>query len=261
LTPDTPGFFDPHGRAVPTGLQAPVHQRTRRHFLCRQPAIDYGDIHRRTVASLGVKDAVPVSVSEFAARAEKILESLRSDPDTANVLKGVHVPFLLPPAAGTDPGEVLEAWLEGVRRAFAERFPERTFTNHHKGGLAGKLAIAPGSRHDRLLRAVREGWVVGYYFLCLSEYSVPAAIEQVQHLPESFLLAGGIDTAAALVGSPDLLLRTDGYPPLLWLAALQGEKEGVGYHFEAYGYNLTFNRRVHLGQAAESWASGLIVIG
>jgi hypothetical protein len=251
--------FDAHGRAVPAHLQAPAHQRTRRHFLCCQPAIEYGEIHRRTLAALGVEGAIPVS--EFAARAEVVLEVLRSDPGTANVLNGVHVPFLLPPAAGTDPGEALEAWVEGVRRAFVERFPARTFTNHHKGGLAGRLAVVPGSRHDRLLRSVREGWVVGHYFPCLGEYSVPAAIEQVRRLPECFLLAGGIDTAAALVGSPDLLVRTDGYPPLLWLAALQGERAGVGYHFEAYGYDLTFNRRVHLGQAAESWASGLVVTG
>jgi hypothetical protein len=35
----------------------------------------------------------------------------------------------------------------------------------------------------------------------------------------------------------------------------------VGYHFEAYGHNLTFNRRPHFGQAAEYWASGLVVLG
>ncbi|XLM23265.1 hypothetical protein MKD33_18855, partial [Chromobacterium piscinae] len=61
---------------------------------------------------------------------------------------------------------------------------------------------------------------------------------------------------AAFIGSPDLLLRRDGYPPLLWLSGLDGEKEGVGYHFEAYGYDLTFNRRVHQNMAAEYWASG-----
>ena len=35
---------------------------------------------------------------------------------------------------------------------------------------------------------------------------------------------------------------------------------GIGYHFEAYGYNLTFNRRPHLGHAAEYWSSGISVL-
>jgi hypothetical protein len=83
----------------------------------------------------------------------------------------------------------------------------------------------------------------------------------MQSLPEHFLLSGGYDTSAALVGTPDLLLRTDGYPPLLWLAAVQTDKPLVAYHFEAYGYNLTFNRRVHFGQAAEYWNSGLTILG
>jgi hypothetical protein len=39
------------------------------------------------------------------------------------------------------------------------------------------------------------------------------------------------------------------------------ESAKAGYHFEAYGYNLTFNRRVHFDQVAESWASGLVVLG
>ena len=45
-----------------------------------------------------------------------------------------------------------------------------------------------------------------------------------------------------------------------WLAGLQGEKPGIGYHFEAYGYNLTFNRRPHLDQTAEYWWSGVTVL-
>ena len=73
-------------------------------------------------------------------------------------------------------------------------------------------------------------------------------------------MAGGFDTAAAFVAAPDLLLRGDGYPPLLWLAALDGEQPGIGYHFEAYGHNLTFNRRAHLDQTAEYWWSGITVL-
>ena len=99
------------------------------------------------------------------------------------------------------------------------------------------------------------------YLPCLLEYSIPAALEQMATLPEHFLLAGGLDTSAAFVSLPGLLLRKDGYPPLLWFSGLAAEKDGVGYHYEAYGYNLTFNRRAHLGKVAEYWASALVVLG
>ena len=38
------------------------------------------------------------------------------------------------------------------------------------------------------------------------------------------------------------------------------DKEKIGYHIESYGYNLTFNKRPHLGNVAEYWAHSLIVL-
>jgi hypothetical protein len=222
--------------------------------------IDYADIHARLNKHLGISGGI--SVAEFEQRAEAILKKLSDDPQTSAVTQGVAVPFFLPKADYADYGDTLEGvYLHAVQSAFAEKLPDYLFVNHHKGGLTGKLGIAPQSRHQRLLAAMQQDQVVGYFFPCLTEYSLPATLEQIDKLPEQFLLAGGFDTSAALIGSPDLLLRTDGYPPLLWLAALSGEKENVGYHFEAYGYNLTFNRRPHFGKAAEYWASGLVVLG
>lgn len=252
-------LFDEHGRCMPSGLTATAHARTRRYFICTQPEIDYGAIHARIKTHLGIADAL--TAAEFETRAEAIMQHLRNDPATAEMTRGVAVPFFLPQASYPDYGAALEhTYLEAVKNAFADKLPQYDFVNHHRDGLAGKLDIVRGSRHDKLVEAMRHQSVVGVFFPCLSEYSVPAAIEQTGKLPAQFMLAGGFDTCAALIGSPDLLLRTDGYPPLLWLAALAAEKEATGYHFEAYGYNLTFNRRPHFGQAAEYWASGLVVL-
>ena len=203
-----------------------------------------------------------ISVQNFEQRAEAILQNLRSDPKTKSITEGVCVPFFLPKADYPDYGEALEkVYLPAVKNAFSEKFPQYECVNHHKASLAGTLRITPESRHERLDAGMQQDQVVGYYFPCLMEYSVPAAIEQMAALPEQFLLAGGFDTSAAMTGSPDLLLRTDGYPPLLWLSALKDANTQAGYHFEAYGYTLTFNRRSHLGQVAEYWTSGLVVMG
>ena len=252
-------LFDAHGRCIPGNLAAPAHSRTRRYFSLVQPELNHANIHARLSLHL---DIGRISPDEFTRRAQVILQQLESDPQTRLITDGVHVPFMLPQANYADYGSALdETYLPAVQHAFKARLPQYDFVNHHPGNLANKLSVVPGTRHEQLLQAMRDGPLVGYFFPCLTEYSVPAAIERVSVLPPQFLLAGGFDTSAALIGSPDLLLRTSGYPPLLWLAALQGEKPQAGNHFEAYGYNLTFNRRVHFGQAAESWASGLVVLG
>lgn len=253
-------LFDAHGRCIPLGLSAPAHPTSRRYFSLTPPVINYTEIHARIREYLGMADVI--SAKEFEQRAESILHKLRNDRQTSGITNGAGVPFFLPQVDYPDYGTALEeTYLPAVQNAFSEKLPTYRFVNHHKGNLAAQLDIAPASRHQQLLDAMRQAPVVGYFFPCLTEYSVPAVLEQVSLLPQQFLLGGGFDTAAALVGTPDLLLRKDGYPPLLWLAALTADKENAGFHFEAYGYNLTFNRRPHFGQAAECWASSLVVLG
>jgi MoaA/NifB/PqqE/SkfB family radical SAM enzyme len=254
------GLFDHHGRCRPDGLLAPVYIATRGYFSLTQPALDF-DVIRARFAAVWGGDALP-DAAAFRQRAEAVLERLRNDEATRNVLNCVHVPFLLPRASHADIGEALRTrYLLALQGAFKAALPEFDFVDHHVAPLDGRLSVVAGSRHQRLIDAMAADAVVGWYFPCLSEYSVPAAIERIATLPDDFLLAGGYDTCASLTGSPDLLLRRDGYPPLLWLAALATTKAGDGHYFEAYGYNLTFNRRMHFDQAAEYWNSGLVVLG
>lgn len=255
----SPKLFDAHGRCTPAHLSSAVLPQTRRRFVCTQPEVDYTEIYERIQRHLGMDAGM--SADEFASRAEAVLCDLQENDATSEIANGVRIPFLLPKFDSTEIGTELESlYLTATAHAFREKFPEYAYIAH-ASGLAGKLTVTKGSRHDRLIDAMRKGPVVGHYFPCLDGYSVPAAIEQTCKLPENLLLSGGFDTCAALIGSPDLLLRTDGYPPLLWLAALSADTPGVGFHFEAYGYNLTFNRRAHLGHAAEYWASGLVALG
>lgn len=251
-------LFDRYGRCLPADGEHGAHRETRRHFVCPQPKIDFREIHRRIATQLGDGPGP----DSFEARANAILTRLGSGQQTAKLLQGAHVPFMLPKATHPDIGRALdERYLPAVAESFESTLPAYAFVNHHKGRLEGKLSVAPLSRHQMLVDAMSTDDVVGIYFPCLLEYSIPAARRQIEHLPQEFLLAGGFDTSAALIGSPDLLFKRDSYPPLLWMAALNAESDSIGYHFEAYGYNLTFNRRPHLGQAAEYWASGLVVLG
>ena len=154
-----------------------------------------------------------------------------------------------------------DRYLPALGRSWKARFQKADFKNELKGGLAGKVAVAKGSRYDRFVQALAEGPVVGYYFpMALSGFSVEAALRQMPGLAESIVLSGGFEACAALVGSPDLFSQKDGYPPQLDLSAFQAPAAGYGYHFAPYGYNLTFNGRFHNGLASDYCSSGLTVI-
>ena len=76
------------------------------------------------------------------------------------------------------------------------------------------------------------------------------------------VLSGGTDTAAALVGSPSLLLNEDDYPPVLCLSALKHSDEKLMLCFKAYGHHLEFwcmsqMLTPKLTQVSEQWSGGL----
>ena len=250
-------LFDVSGRRIPSPeIAAPVNPASTRYGLV-QPPIDYSVIHSRI--SEHISGAAVVARSEFEERAGKLLDRLRDDVGTREIAHGIHVPFFLPMDRSTDLGLALEElYLPAVGRSYTARYPKYTFKNELKGGLAGKVKVAPGSRYETLLTALASGPVVGLYFpLALSGFSVDAALRQVSDLPDGFVVSGGCDAAAAIVGCPELVMKEDGYPPQLDVAALEGTVPRYAYHFAPYGYNLTFNGRYHNGLASDYCSSGL----
>lgn len=258
----TQEIFDDFGRCVPTQSNAQVHRTTRRRFIFSQPVIRYSEIYERTIVQFGDKKEINLSAEDFETRAQSIRNSLEADPIYSKLFRNAAVPFLLPKNVIHDYGTALEkTYLPAVSRSFQSSFPEYSFTNHNPLQLANRISIETQSKHQHLIEVLSKDNVVGWLFPCFSEYSIPAAIERIKDLPPEMSLAGGIEICAALIGSPDLLMRRDGYSPLLWLAAIKEENNCIGYHFEAYGHNLTFNRRPHLGNAAEYWCSAIVVLG
>ncbi|BAL23754.1 hypothetical protein [Azoarcus sp. KH32C] len=261
MSENTPAdLFDEFGRCIPAESVG-AHRKSRRYFQIVQPEIDYAAILDRSLRHFGDFIADELDAAQFQARAESIFDRLANDPATKNITRGVGIPFIVPKTIETDIGAALEKiYLPAVAAAFQEKLPNASFKNHRLHPLDGKIGIASGSRHESLVEAAGRSAVVGIYFPCLSEYSISGALSQTKLLPAQFMLAGGYDTCAALVGTPDLLIRTDGYPPLLWLGALETQDKTSGYHFEPYGLNLTFNHRVHQDKVAEYWWCGLSVL-
>src|SRR5262245_45139893 len=250
-------LFDVSGRRIPPqATGAPVNPATTRYALA-QPAIDHSVIHGRISEHLGGTGVL--SAAEFERQSSALLAALRAGEGTRQLAEATHVPFFLTRRRVEDMGELLEeTFLPAVGRSWKARYPKYDFRNELKGGLAGKVKAAAGSRYDRLVRTMESGPVVGLYFpLALSGFSVDAALRQMADLPDGFVLAGALDAAAALVGCPELIMKLEGYAPQLDLSGVDSPAARYGYHFAAYGYNLTFNGRFHNGLASDYCSSGL----
>ena len=250
-------LFDKFGRCIPGDVNSAVQKKVRRYFRCEQPDLDLDIIYDRICKAIGGADQI--TCDQFKARVEDLLNKLKEDEKVCNICTGVYMPFFLPKQDISDMGEALdETYIPGIASSFADKFPDYSFVNHHTDPLKGTLTVDPTSRHQAVIDKTKNDVVVGLYFPAMDGYSIAAAREQIQYLPDAFSLAGGIDTCAALIAAPDLLLRLEGYPPLLWFGALEADEPTMNYHIEAYGYDLNFNRRAHLGNADEYWANGIV---
>lgn len=261
-TETEPGsLFDKQGRATPiTALSYPYSKITRRYFQFCQPEINYERIYKRICSALGDTN-VPI-LTEFQCRVEAIIAKLKSDPKMRDILAGVWVPFLIPAITENDPGKLLEKHALPALDKIPNETNNYIFKRHWVNNLAGKLKTVPESRHATLTNQLSKEAVIGCFFPeALIEYSVPATREIMAQLPNSTLLAGGIDTCAALIGSPELMRNPKHYPPLMWFAALENDDKMSSLHLEAYGSDLTFNYRTHFGKNAEYWSTGLTVLG
>jgi hypothetical protein len=255
--PALAALFDVSGRRIPSpDLGEAVNPASPRYVLA-QPAIDYSVIQSRISEHLpGVRG---VSRAELEDRSGALLQALKRTEGARELAEAVHVPFVLSAAQHPDYGKALEEiYLPAVGASWKACYPKYDFKNELKGGLAGKVSVAAGSRHEALLRAMADGPVFGLYFpLALSGFSVDAAVKQMADLPDGFVLSGGFDASAALVACPELIMKTDGYAPQLDLSALEASAPRYAYHFAPYGYNLTFNGRYHNGLASDYCTSGL----
>jgi hypothetical protein len=255
----TEDLFDKFGRCIPTVSNYPVHIETRRYFKFTPPEVTLESAYNNLNQAFNIEEQI--SFEAFTSKIGLLTAQLENSGQLSSSLNGIAIPFILPKGKVTDIGKSMSGfYLNALQKVYEKHYPNYTFVNHCVDDIAGTLFVSNNSRHDKLLTEMETGAVVGLYFPCLMEYSVPAAKEQIKLLPESCLLAGGFDTCAALIAAPDLLQREDGYPPMLWLSGLETNNAEQGYYFEAYGYNLTFNQRPHFNQAAEYWASGMTIL-
>lgn len=254
-------LVDHTGRLIPPAGFQPAVVDANRSFRFVQPRLS-AENNVTVLARLQsfFPDKTFPSAEEFQDWSEALRLALSPDRQIMNLLGGLCLPVAFPQIIVVDYGATLEqVFLAAVGRSYQAQFPGRKFVNHRKGTLSGQVTCVLESRQDRLLAKLAEGPVAGIYFpAALQGFSISAAREMVQMLPEGFVLTGGIEAAVALTGYPGTLAR-DYQTPGLDCAANVWQSAGLSMLFKADDDRLEFGYGAL--RAREGCSSGLLFLG
>lgn len=256
---NNPGLqFDNFGRLIPSGFIQKANTSSRRYFKVNGAKPDTSTIYQKTVESLGPLEGL--SLSQFQAKVDALHTQLAQDPQLNGIDRCDPIPFILPKGSVTDDLKAsMAVYVAGLTASFSKEFPKNRFTDHSIDEWKDQLVVNPKSRSGRVLERSKSESVVGLFLPSLSEYSVPAAYEAVLKCPDSLALAGFFEIASVLIGTPGYLINAEAYSPLLWATANIADHQAGGFHFAAYGNDMTLNYRAHLSEVSEYWWSGLVV--
>ena len=248
--------FDSKGRCLPNLTNFPAHKKSRYYFNLDEKInnnINLKEIFENI--SENISTSLTISYDDFEKKIKNIKENLSSREETKNILNGYGFPFIIPKLPSEDIGTNLQnIFLPALEKSYRKKFPNYEFQNHVKFKLEKKIDLWENSRYEKVISRSLETDVVGIFFTCLNEFSLPAAIDIINKLPENFILSGGYEIISAIIGKQNILMREDKYSPLLWFSSMKNANDdNLSYHIEPYGYNITFNERAHLNEAAEYW--------
>lgn len=246
-------FFDKNGRFIPgTDLKAKVCDPNKDFYLTQPEMKTLSDYEKRLnilEKSLAIKTGI--TGEQFKEKTENLLEKIKSDSKTANILNSVWLPVILPKFQYEDLGEEIERLLIAVDKSYQKTFPGRVFKNYRKGDLKNKVKAVSG--HENLVEDLGKDFVIGICFPSpMQGFSINASREIVN--PENFSLSG-IDAIIGMLMYPDVLAR-DYYTPGLLLSGLEWQSSGSSLFFEADDDDLDFDAADSLADASGSYSSG-----
>jgi len=256
-------FFDVNGRCVTNLTKHKVYQKSRNYFqLDKKRVLSYTNNKIFNNLKNYLCKNIDFNETEFENKIINIKNQIKKDNTISNILNGYSIPFIIPKLENEDIGtNIEEVFIPALQLSFKNEFEEFELINHIKTSLKNQLDSWTDSKYEKITEKLKNQNITGLLFPSLNEFSFPAAIETVSKLPENIMLAGGYEIMSALIGSPSILRRDDGYPRLLWFSSLKSAKDNnIGYHIEPYGYNLTLNRRAHINSAAEYWWHSVVII-
>ena len=261
-------LFDNHGWRIPFDGMRVFNESPKWYYNIVEPQNNFEDILNHSQKHATVDSLI--TVETFKSVCMELQEKLMNEPQLERLFNGIHIPFICPKSEnGYDLGQELEKIsIPSVASSFKASFPDLHCMATLQGSstkLSGELSVAKGSRYEKLIKLHESKTIAGWYFpQALQGYDIDSQRKQMNSLPfpNNLVLSGGVDTSAALIGSPGLLINKEYYPPVLCLAALQHNDKKLMLCYKAYGHHLEFwcmsqMLTPNITQVSEQWSGGL----
>lgn len=260
-------YFNTNGRRACNGEFRVFSDIPKNYYQLKQPEIDYSKILENSIKFGGVSSAI--NLDRFQFTCEKLKKEIKSNPDFKNLFNAVHIPFICKKVdSANDLGRDLEEIeLPGIQRSFKSLFPKSHFKAvlQSNSQLPGSITLDPRSRYKSFLEKSLIGNIVGWYFpQALQEFDIESQRKQMKYLPEheNICLSGGIDIAAAIIGSPELLISDNFYTPILCMSAYVHSDSRLVLLLKSYGPHMEFwcmtqMLSKNITQVSEQWAGGI----
>ena len=265
---NTNNLFDERGRRIPFEDMRVFNEVSLSYYKIIQPKIEFEKILSNSKQFADIDSSI--TVKSFESACMELKKRAQDEPLLKNLFNGIQIPFICPKASleEDDLGKELEKiTLPSVASSFKANYPNLHCKATLQGSsqLSGELSVAPDSRYEAFIEAHNNGIIAGWYFpQALQEYDIASQRAQMKTLPfhDGLTLSGGLDTAAAIIGSPNLLVNENDYPPVLCLSALKHADERLMLCFKAYGQHLEFwcmsqMLTPEIKQVSEQWSGGL----
>jgi hypothetical protein len=246
-------LFDKNGRRIPPrGLQGKICDPEGYNFMEKLQFTK--EVLARALSMFKEAFRQEPTLDLFKKKTTELLDEIKSSKELENLLGGFYFPIILPKINskdfdyGTVLREIFFRELESISNKYAPIWNQ--FHSPHKSFLDGPINLVLGSRHETIVEKMKQGIVYAIYFpYSLRGFSVVAARKQMASLPESLSLAGGFDTAAALIMYPRILTnsfggRSDRNTHLL--SALSDRSSGEPFYM-SISANINMSREVDPG--------------
>lgn len=260
-------YFNKNGRRTSEGGFRVFSKESQNYYQLKQPEINYPKILENSIKFGGVSR--DIKADQFQLVSEKLKKEIKANPDFENILNGVCIPFICKKLDSVkDLGKDLEVVeLPGIQRSFTSMFPDRRFKAvlQSNSELSGSITLDPRARYEGFLEKCLAGHVIGWYFpQAMQEFDIESQRNQMTQLPtlNNICLSGGIDIAAAIIGSPELLMNEDFYAPILCMSAYVHSDPRLVLLLKSYGPHMEFWCMTqmlsrNMTQVSEQWAGGI----
>lgn len=259
-------LVDEVGRVIPNDVERVFSRDDRGYFVLQNQEFTYKTIYERVGRFFGSEAISDVTLEDFSSHASSIKSLISSNSLTEKLLRGPHIPFLLPQKSKLGLGDSVTDYLVNkAGESFKDQYPKFEFKFLSNTNLDLISKVNPNSRWETLNQRWEKEPVIGWYFpRALAGFAIPDHSRAIKRFPPNYVLSGIPEVASAFVGLPSILEKSDGkYPNLLALTGNMPSSPDLQeffWFFEAYGWNLYFNSRSSIGAVSEYYSGGISVI-